>query len=279
MAFSLLYTKELLSRLKICPNKKLGQNFLVEPAFVEMSISWAQIKAEDIVIEVGPGCGTLTDSLLQARAQVFAVEKDPVLAQHIARTFPINILKGDALEYPVGNFSLDKSYKVVANLPYAVASVWLDKILELPRLPQNMVLLVQKEAAERWFSAAGSKHFCALGINLQAAYTINNKRDVAKRCFYPQPNVDSVLISLKKKTDALIFKKDFKIFLRDIFIHRRQQIGRICRGSQSSLANRFLDYLIKKGYTQNVRAEDIDLPLWINFVRDTNTFVTSSVTK
>lgn len=279
MAFSLLYTKELLSHLKVCPNKKLGQNFLIEPSFVEISVTLAQIQEGDVVIEIGPGCGTLTDSLLHAKAQIFAVEKDPILAQHIAQTFPIDVLKGDALEYPVGNFSLDKSYKVVANLPYAVASIWLDKILELPRLPQNMVLLVQKEAAERWFSAAGSKHFCALGINLQAAYTISNKRDVAKRCFYPQPNVDSVLISLEKKTDALIFKKDFKVFLRDIFIHRRQQIGRICRGSQSSLANRFLDYLIKKGYTHSVRAEDIDLSLWISFARDTNTFVTPSVTK
>ena len=131
MAFSLQQTRDILKKLCISPNRKLGQNFLIEPAIVQKSLEWAHIDSNDIVIEIGPGCGTLTDSLFHAGAKIFAVEKDRRLYQHIAEAFPIDIIHADALDFPVGHFDLGSPYKIVANLPYAVASVWLDKILEL----------------------------------------------------------------------------------------------------------------------------------------------------
>ncbi len=267
MAFSLQQTKDILTKLCISPNRKLGQNFLIEPSIVQKSLNWGQVNFNDIIIEVGPGCGTLTDSLFQMRAKLFVIEKDHRLYQHISETFPINVLFGDALEFPVGNFNLAHPYKVIANLPYAVASVWLDKILELKRIPECMVLLVQKEAADRWFAKYATKHFCALGINLQAAYELANKCCVAKRYFYPQPNVDSSLILLKKKKDYFIFSKPFKQFIREAFIHRRQQIGRYCRNNTAIFSKDFLNYLKQNNFNDNIRAEEIPLPIWINFAK------------
>ena len=265
MAFSLLETREILRRLGVCPKRKLGQNFLIDPLVVERSVRWARIEPSEVVIEVGSGCGTLTDDLVKTGARVFAVEKDPLLARHIAQSFPIALLQADAVDFPVGNFDCSQSYKVVANLPYAIASVWLDKVLELPQLPVTMVLLVQKEAAERWFSESGCKSFGAIGIYLQAMYRLEQKCGVSKRCFYPQPKVDSVLLHIQKRTDGYLFPKEFKQFIRTIFTHRRQQIARACNGSSAPFADDFLHFLRKQNLPKTVRAEAVPLELWIAF--------------
>lgn len=264
MALSFDQTKSILSDLCVCPNKKLGQNFLVDPRIVEHSILWANVTSEDFIVEVGPGCGTLTRALINTGAKIFAVEKDFSLYQYISKNFPINILHDDALASPVGNFHLQTSYKIVANLPYAIASIWLDKILELSQIPDCMVLLVQKEAADRWLAPSGNKNFCALGINLQAAYTLANKIPVSKRCFHPQPNVDSTLIHLQKRPDFFLFPKPFKQFMREIFIHRRQQIGRCCRENKAIFAEKFQNYLHENHIDEKARAETIPLNHWIN---------------
>ena len=265
MAFSLSETREILRRLCVCPKRKLGQNFLIDPLVVERSVQWARIERSEVVIEVGSGCGTLTDDLVKTGVRVFAVEKDPILARHVAQSFPIDLLQADAVDFPVGNFDLAQPYKVVANLPYAIASVWLDKILELPRLPESLVLLVQKEAAERWFSESGCKSFGAIGIYLQAMYRLEQKCNVSKRCFYPQPKVDSVLLHIQKRADGYLFPKEFKQFIRTIFTHRRQQIAHACNGSNAPFADDFLHFLEKQKLPKTVRAEAVPLELWIAF--------------
>lgn len=268
MALSLEQTRHVLSRLGVCPNRKLGQNFLVDARITERSLQWADLSSKDVVIEIGPGCGTLTEGLVKTGATVFAVEKDEAFYRHISETYPIDILHNDALEHPVGRFLLDNTYKIVANLPYAIASVWLATVLNLPRLPDDMILLVQKEAADRWFAKSGSKHFCALGIALQATYELKNTLFVAKKCFYPQPKVDSLLIHAQKKQDGIALSQDFKDFLRTLFLHRRQQIGRLCRETASPYATSFLAYLPTKGLNEKVRAEDIPLDVWLQFYQE-----------
>lgn len=267
MAFSFSETREILRGLGVCPKRKLGQNFLVDPRVVDRSVQWAQIEPSGVVIEVGPGCGTLTGDLVKADARVFAVEKDPILARHISEHFPVNILQADAVDFPVGNFDCSQPCKVVANLPYAIASVWLDKILELPRLPEIMVLLVQKEAADRWFSESGCKSFGAIGIYLQAMYRLEQKCNVSKRCFYPQPKVDSILLHIQKRTDGYLFSKEFKQFIRTIFTHRRQQIARACKDSHALFVDDFLHFLEKQNLPKTVRAEAVPLELWIAFAK------------
>ena len=168
-------------------------------------------------------------------------------------------------EYLQGNFDLAQPYKVVANLPYAIASVWLDRVLELPRLPKTLVLLVQKEAADRWFSEVGCKSFGAIGIYLQAMYRLEQKCGVSKRCFYPQPKVDSILLHIQKRADGYLFPKEFKQFIRTLFTHRRQQISRTCKETHAPFVDDFLNFLEKQKLPKTVRAEAVPLELWIEF--------------
>ncbi len=267
MALSLSETKAILQALGVRPKRKWGQNFLIDPQIVHRSVEWAHLSPNEMVVEIGPGCGTLTDQLVAAQARVFAVEKEAAFASYLSQQFPIDCLQGDALQHPLGRFQPSAPYKVAANLPYAIASVWLDTLLEQSRLPEIMVLLVQKEVANRWLAAAGTKHFSALSISLQAAYALQQKCNVSKRCFYPQPKVDSMLICLQKRTDGWISPKNFKQWMRNIFLHRRQQLARVCKKIPSQFAEPFLTFLASQGIPQTVRAEAIPLERWVQFAK------------
>ena len=267
MTVSLSETRSILNRLGIQPNRSLGQNFLIQANVVQYSVEETPINPGDSVVEIGCGCGTLTSALVQAQARVFGVEKDQTLARYITETFPIDLVHGDALITPVGNFDLSKPYKVVSNLPYAIASVWLHQVLCLSRLPENLTLLVQKEAADRWLSPDHCKHFCPLGIRLQSAYQIKQQCIIHKRCFYPQPKIDSTLLFLQKKQDAFIFSPELVALMRDLFIHRRQQIPHICKRLKSDLARAFLSYLSQHYPSTALRAEEIPVEQWLTFAR------------
>ena len=163
-------TRELLARLGHQPKRFLGQNFLVDGNIVRKSLELAQIAAGDRVVEVGPGLGTLTGALLEAGAEVWAVEKDRHLHQHLEETLVpasagrLHLLEGDAVEHPLagygggypGTASECPPFKVVANLPYAISTPWMDAVLAGP-LPERMVLMLQQEAAQRYAAKPGDR--------------------------------------------------------------------------------------------------------------------------
>ena len=151
------------------------------------------------VVEVGPGLGTLTTALLEAGAEVWAVEKDRTLHAHLGETlakrFPttLHLLEGDAVEQPLAglNPSIEngvRDFKVVANLPYAITTPWLDAVLGGP-LPARLVLMLQQEAAQRYAAVPGTKSFGAISIFLQSAYEIVRGHNVAAACFWPRPEL------------------------------------------------------------------------------------------
>ena len=168
-------THALLEHLNRTPNKRLGQNFLIDGNIVNKSLQLAQVTSEDRVIEIGPGLGTLTRGLLEKGAHVYAIELDPILYRYLSEVivpeYPnFRLMQGDAVDHPLGSLeNLSKQFKVVANLPYAIATPWLEKVLAGP-LPDKMVLMLQKEAADRFTAAHGSKNFGAISIFLAAAY-------------------------------------------------------------------------------------------------------------
>ena len=133
-------TRELLARLGHQPKRFLGQNFLVDGNIVRKSLELADVKPGDAVVEIGPGLGTLTSALLEAGAEVWAVEKDRQLHAHLEETlvrqYPstLHLMEGDAVEHPLA--AIDpvraKSFKVVANLPYAISTPWMDAVLSGP---------------------------------------------------------------------------------------------------------------------------------------------------
>ena len=130
MPLSPIFTRELLQQLKHIPNKKLGQKFLVDGNIVRKSVKLAELCGKDCVVEVGPGLGTLTKAILATGARVWSVERDARLAEHIrvhiqTKQSNLQLIEGDCLNYPLAGLPIDhakNSYKIVANLPYAVST-------------------------------------------------------------------------------------------------------------------------------------------------------------
>ena len=163
-------TRELLERLEHFPRKKLGQNFLVDGNIVRKSIELAELDTESRVVEIGPGLGTLTEAILKSGASLWAVERDTTLAKHLrvhfsdelnqipimnggspAKQSTLQLVEGDCLDYPIAGLpeaTAVTGYKIVANLPYAVSTPWMEAVIA-GELPERMVLMLQKEAGDR----------------------------------------------------------------------------------------------------------------------------------
>lgn len=272
MPLSLAATRELLARLDHAPRRFLGQNFLIDGNIVRKSLELAGVRAGDHVVEVGPGLGTLTSALLEAGAEVWAVEKDPTLAAHLratlGRQYPgrFRLLEADAVGHPIADYGADGTgrpdFKVVANLPYAISSPWMDAVLGGP-LPQRMVLMLQQEAAQRYVAAPGSKQFGAISIFIQSAFRTDRGHKVAARCFHPAPDVESCLLNLSRRDQPALFAPETKAVIRAIFQQRRKQLGSLLRDRlPADQAGRWLDTLAAGGFGPTARAEQIPVDLW-----------------
>lgn len=260
-------TRDLLAKLGHFPKRALGQNFLVDGNIVRKSLELGQVAAGDTVIEIGPGLGTLTRALLEAGADVWAVERDAALAQHLrnelAPAYPqaLHLLEADAVEHPLAGFTGERPFKIVANLPYAISTPWMDAVLSGP-LPERLVLMLQLEAAQRYAAAPGTKQFGAISIFLQAAYDVAPGHKVAASCFHPRPDVDSFLLHLVRKPAPSLFAPEAKALIRACFQQRRKQIGSLLRGRLPDDGRAWLECLAASGFSAQTRPEQIPTALW-----------------
>lgn len=275
MPLSLSSTRDLLAHLGHLPKRFLGQNFLVDGNIVRKSLELAEVRAGDTVVEIGPGLGTLTSALLAAGAEVWAVEKDRNLHAYLADTlvpqYPqrCHLLEGDAVEEPLAALPADRAaagFKVVANLPYAISTPWMDAVLSGP-LPDRLVLMLQLEAAERYAAKPGTKDFGAISIFLQAAYGIAPGHKVAASCFHPRPDIDSCLLHLVRRPVPHLFEPATKALIRACFQQRRKQIGAILRKQLPDGGAAWLARLAAAGLGPQARAEQIPLALWTELSR------------
>ena len=262
-------TRAILEKLDHFPNKKLGQNFLIDGNIVRKSISMAEIQTGDDIVEIGPGLGVLTQALLETDAHVWAVEHDRTLAAHLRKEllpkFPhLHLTEGDCLKYPRANLPDEQAssgFKVVANLPYAVSTPWMDLVLS-GLLPQRMVLMLQKEAADRYCANHGNKAFGAISIFLQSAYRVYSRHFVSANCFYPAPKVDSVLLRLELREDPVHFSISACTSIRQIFTQRRKQLGALCKNNPNSEIYKWFEQLIASGIKRTVRPEELSIEHW-----------------
>ncbi len=270
MPLSLTATRELLAQLGHLPKRFLGQNFLVDGNIVRKSLELAEVQAGDTVVEVGPGLGTLTSALLEAGALVWAVEKDRTLHAHLTETlalkFPetFHLLEGDAVEHPLAGLpptAAQATCKVVANLPYAIATPWLDEVLTGP-LPGQLVLMLQLEAAQRYAAQPGSKSFGAISVFLQAAYNVAPGHKVSAGCFYPRPDVESHLLHLVRKPQPFIFPAAAKSIIRGCFQQRRKQIASLLRARMPERSGAVEAALQAHGLTGQARPEAVPVAAW-----------------
>jgi 16S rRNA (adenine1518-N6/adenine1519-N6)-dimethyltransferase len=263
-------TRKLLESLQHLPKRSLGQNFLVDANIVRKQIEMAEIKDFDNVVEIGPGLGTLTIGLLEKKANVYAIEYDKdlliYLRKAISPSYPstLHLEHGDAVDYPLAKMPKDQEadYKIVSNLPYSISSPWLASLLG-HTLPKMMILMLQKEAADRFTCSPGTKAFSSISIPLKCAFDVIEKHDVSAKCFFPEPRVDSVLIKLQRKEHPYLFHPRTRQIIGLTFTQRRKQIGRaIQQHQQNPAVQSWLDQFELMGLSRTLRPEQIELEIW-----------------
>jgi len=197
--------KELLTKHETKASKGLGQNFLIDKNVLEKIVRSADIKPDDIILEVGPGIGTLTQELAKKAKQVIAVEKSETMVKILAETLKdyknIKIENCDILEF-IENCKLKiVNYKVVANIPYYLTSPLIRFLLENENPPSEIILMVQKEVAQRICSKPPKMSLLAVSVQFYAEPKIISY--VSKSCFLPAPKIDSAIIKITPHTPVI----------------------------------------------------------------------------
>ncbi|PCI78372.1 ribosomal RNA small subunit methyltransferase A [Candidatus Aerophobetes bacterium] len=252
--FQLSEVKALLKQLDHYPRKVLSQNFLVDGNVLQKIMRTASIEPGDKVLEIGPGLGALTEALLNGECLVTAVEKDHNLSKHIKAHFDNNrltLLEDDFLNLDLEKVfksdDLSKKVKVVANIPYKITGIIIKTLIQLPHLFSCIVLMVQKEFAERMVAKCGDKNYSSFTLLTQVFSEAKIAFTVAPSCFHPQPSVDSVVIKLiPKQMNPDIDTAHLLQIIHLSFAQRRKKFT-------TSLKNHFLkEDLIKALEDENI---------------------------
>ncbi len=249
--------RELLDAYGIRPRKSLGQNFVVDPNTIRKVMSAAEVDSEDHVLEIGAGAGSLTLGLAAAAERVIALEVDPVLnrllAEVLAGVDNVEVIEADALTYDLASI---EASKVVANLPYNVATPVVLRVLEeAPQIEQLMVM-TQKEVGERLAAVPGSKVYGAPTVAAAYFATVRLAGVVSRKAFYPVPNVDSVLVRVQRR--ATVPDVEYEMFskvVRAAFGQRRKTL-RNSLAALSGSTDQASAALAQAGIDESTRPED-----------------------
>lgn len=240
--------------------KNLGQNFLIDKNIAELEVKHADIKNDDIVLEIGPGKGILTKILAEKAKKVIAIEIDKNLVNNLRNILPENVdlIHGDALN--IDFKTLPKFNKIVSNLPFKISSPITFKFLDYDF--EIAILIYQKEFAERLIANPGSKNYSRLSVGVYYKSVCDLIKTIPKTCFKPQPKVDSSMIRIiPRKTPPfiLINEKFFFNLTKNLFNYRRKKI--------KNILNKLYDFnLDKLPYLEN-RVEELS-PMQIGELSD-----------
>lgn len=225
-------TKELVQKYNFRFSKSLGQNFLIDDSVPRDIVNGADVCEDDLVIEIGPGVGTLTVQLLKRAKRVVAIELDssliPILTAELGDNTKFQLIHNDALKVDFNEIIGDeKSVKLVANLPYYVTTPIIVNLLKGGYNFKSLTIMIQKEVAERMNAEPNCKDYGALSILVQ--YYCNTKivRKVPPSCFIPRPKVDSIVIRLERLEEPSVKVKNEKLFfeiVRHAFNMRRKTL-------------------------------------------------------
>jgi 16S rRNA (adenine1518-N6/adenine1519-N6)-dimethyltransferase len=260
-------TKQLCQSYGIKPARSKGQNFLIEEEIYDKMVETAELSKNDEVLEVGPGLGFLTAKLAKSAKKVVAVELDDKLAE-VLKTGLIaqgiknaKVINSDILKVPSTHF-IGGEYKVVANLPYNITSIFLRKFLSEEKKPEMMVLMLQREVAERIVASPSKMSLLAVSVQFYAQAEII--KNVAADCFWPQPEVDSAIIKLKIENEDLgINEKEFFRLAKIGFSAKRKMLkNNLANGYR--ISQKDAGKKIKKcGFNVKIRAQELSVGDWI----------------
>lgn len=257
------------------PKKSLGQNFLKSGKVLGDIVRAGEVSADDIVLEIGPGKGALTEKLLETGAKVYAVEKDHDLIPFLSEKFTsyidsgkLTLIEADILEFDPRSYKLEaKSYKLIGNIPYYITGAIVRKFLESDFQPSLAVFLVQKEVAER--IVARDKKESILSLSVKAYGEPKLVAKVPKRYFTPEPKVDSAVLlisNISKKNFRNLTEEDFFFVVKSAFGQKRKTMLKNLSGAGISKENLVFT-------TENltldpkIRAEDLSIEQFLALAR------------
>jgi len=261
-------TKQLLRRFNLRARKRLGQRFLIDGDVLQRILSAAELTADDIVLEVGPGLGILTRELAQRARRVIAIELDDKLANFLKQelvSFPnVMIINEDILKIePATLLARPERYKVVANLPYYITSPVLRHFLEATLKPDLMVVMVQKEVAEAIVAGPGKRSLLSISVQFYGRPTIIGK--VPANSFYPAPEVDSAILRIDLYPKPAVAVDDTEGFFGTVragFASPRKQLANsLAQGLGWPKAD-VLSVLAEASIAPQRRAETLTLEEW-----------------
>lgn len=218
--------------------KSFGQNFIKEKNIIEKIINASDIPDNTLILEIGPGAGSLTELLVQTGNNVLCYEIDTRLEEILSDKFKndsnVRFIFNDFLECDINNDIKDYSYDylyIIANLPYYITTPIISKIIDELDV-DKMVLMVQKEVGDRFTANPGSKNYGSLSVFLQSNFDVKQEFLVSRNCFIPKPNVDSIIVSLSKKKEVLDIKNRevFEKLIRDSFQFKRKTLRNNLKG-------------------------------------------------
>lgn len=259
------------STTKIFAKKSLGQNFLINKGILAKIIAAGSPKAGDTVIEVGPGKGSLTESLVASGAKVIAIEKDHRLIEELTQEYKkkdVEIIESDILEINPHKLDIKEGhYKIIANIPYYITSHFIRDIFEKWPRPQLAVLMVQREVAQRMKAKAGDMNLLALSVQFYA--DIELVANVSKGSFSPPPSVDSAIVKLTPKKQIVpreIKDKFFKIIKAGFSQKRKILIGNLSKEFDMN-QEEMIDLMKRIDAPLKIRAEELSLEQWLSLAQ------------
>jgi len=279
---SLSVIQNLCKKYGMTPRRDKGQNFLVDPEVLEDVVGVAALSKQDTVLEIGPGFGVLTQKLVEHAGEVVALEADAVLARHITELFRdrknLRVIHGDALRIDP---HIRGSYKLVANIPYQITSRLLRIFLERPDHPDLLVLMIQKEVAERIVAEPGGMSL--LSVMVQYYATPEIVRIVPRASFWPEPEVDSAILRIQphpipllkgegvespfsSKEKVGMRSEDFFRIVRMGFASRRKQLVNNLAAGLKQSKEIIAAHLRLLGFVPTVRAQELSVDQWKELV-------------
>ena len=284
--------KALLNRYLVYPSKGLGQNFLIDNSVLKKIIKAAELTKKDVILEIGPGIGNLTRELAHKAKRIIAVEKDPKLARILKETLKefknIQIIQGDILKIQDTRYKIQDTYKIVANLPFYIAAPVIRKFLQLNNQPRVLVLMVQKEVAQR-ICASPAKVFAKqkfrramppkmnlLAVSVQFYAEPEIISYVSKKSFWPEPKVDSAILKItpsgKKSTIVGILPEEFFRVVKAGFSQPRKMLINNLSAKLRVKKGLIREILQKNHINPAQRPETLTIKDWVQIAKEFSTF-------
>lgn len=260
--------RDVLDRAGVLPSKQLGQNFLIDPNMARWIVSQLEITAEDAVVEVGPGTGSLSEHLVGKVRRLILIEFDSRLAAALTERFrddpSVEVHHADGVKFDSRQLFKHRPLKFLGNLPYSCGGAIMKNLLSRPHPFERAVIMLQKEVIDRLAAKPGTKDYGILSLRTQANWQVAPLRTVPPEAFYPQPKIDSSVAVLTPRVEGLP-TFDYRLFdelVRRGFAQRRKQLKK-----QLPDGPAWDETTAQLGVSLTVRGEELTLEQWVDLTR------------